>query len=60
VAAVGVFDEQEAGIRGPGSELSLVPEPSRIVWPIDPIADVIRAGLVNTSTDHAGFRATAR
>jgi adenylate cyclase len=55
VAAVGVFDE-EAGIRRPDSEpLSFVPEPSRIVWPIAPIADFVRSGLVNISTDHAGI-----
>jgi adenylate cyclase len=55
VAAVGVFNEEEASIGRSASELlSFVPEPSRIVWPIPPIADFVRAGLVNISTDHAG------
>jgi len=55
VAAVGVFDKEEASIGRPASELlSFVPQPSRIVWPIGQIADHVRAGLANISTDHAG------
>ena len=54
VAAVGVFDEAPGDGRPASDLLSFVPEPTRVVWPIDAINNSGRAGLVNISTDHAG------
>jgi len=56
VAAVGVFDEDEASSgRSAWERLSFAPAPSHIIWPVAPIADFVRSGLVNISTDHAGI-----
>jgi adenylate cyclase len=56
VAAVGVFDADGARTRGPAGldDHERVPAPSQILWPIDPIRQAARTGLVNVSTDNAG------
>jgi adenylate cyclase len=56
VAAVGLFEQNEAqaGLRLGADPLSLVPEPSKIIWPIAAIGDSVRIGLVNISTDQSG------
>src|SRR5262245_17836442 len=55
VAAVGLFERDGSTREGPGSEeLTPVPRPTSILWPIAAVRDATRTGLVNLSTDHAG------
>jgi adenylate cyclase len=55
VAAIGDFDAADppAGLPKP-SDLALAPEPSSILWPIQPIRDAAQVGLANVSTDSSG------
>ena len=55
VAAIGQFDS-EGVQKGATSEggLALVPNPSKILWPIPVIRDAARSGLVNVATDASG------
>jgi adenylate cyclase len=58
VAAIGLFERDQSpagrGTRFQPDQMSLVPNPSSLVWPTAVIHDSVRSGLVNVATDHAG------
>src|SRR5262245_55163957 len=57
VAAVGVFDQDAGSGNGRAGldDIAHVPEAASILWPIAPIREVTRTGLVNLATDQAGI-----
>lgn len=55
IAAAGLFnDGPTAGAISPLNDASALPKPTRILWPIDPMAQAAEVGLVNLATGYGG------
>ncbi len=56
IAAAGLFNDDGSNeTRSPASNLASIPMPTRLLWPIEPMAGAAEVGLVNVSTGFGGI-----